>query len=562
MWPGFASAATYYVDGGVIDDTGNGQISSPKKYIKSGVALLFAGDTLVIKDGTYTGAQNMLNYCTGDAMAHTGTADSWIKIQAQHDGGAIIDGQGTNIPICLKGNTEVEGPRMSYADTRYLEFRGLVVKNSSESVIFADSTDHLKFINIGAAEAGDGNTSVIQMVYNTDNLFEGCYVWGSGRYKIALWHGYKTVIRNCVARMDRTSSTVGGDPSAVYSIYSSTEVEVQNSIAIDGDHPEFWLNVNEFAGAFANPATTDVSAEHKLPDGITGKPVNYNNVIAINNKTRFASVADNMYMPDVYMNNCVGVNHVTMGENDFIHGRGNILLDQCTFSNVDNQSGAVYAGAYFLSWPGPPHNTNGATNTIWHDFKNGGLFYDNAISNYNNVFDVDGVTDVSNTTSTNTKILNPLTNGLLYPVRIENGSALKTAGEAGGRLGANMTKQYGKTGTMYGEAGYNLLQDGTNGQADVNLWPFPNEDLIKNKMQEYSYTGPFCASPGALCSSGGSATLSGNRGFASATAKQLDGTSDVTLTSYIWESLGNQMPADIYGDDIIAPTSPSGLNVL
>jgi hypothetical protein len=85
---------------------------------------------------------------------------------------------------------------------------------------------------------------------------------------------------------------------------------------------------------------------------------------------------------------------------------------------------------------------------------------------------------------------------------------------------------------MFGEAGYNLLQDGTNGQEDVNLWPFPNETLIKSKMSAYSYDN---------------GSLTGNRGFASLTARQLDGVNPVTLTSYIWESLGNQIPAEIYG---------------
>jgi parallel beta-helix repeat protein len=46
------------------------------------------------------------------------------------------------------------------------------------------------------------------------------------------------------------------------------------------------------------------------------------------------------------------------------------------------------------------------------------------------------------------------------------------------------------------------------------------------------------------------------RGFASATAKRLDGVNPVTLTSYIWESLGNPIPTEIYNTvaDTIAPT--------
>jgi hypothetical protein len=89
---------------------------------------------------------------------------------------------------------------------------------------------------------------------------------------------------------------------------------------------------------------------------------------------------------------------------------------------------------------------------------------------------------------------------------------------------------YGKPGTLWGEDGYRQLQDGSNGQMNINLWPFPNEEQIKLKMQTYSYDN---------------GNLTGNRGFARAGAKQLNGIDDVTLTSYIWEYLGNPCPTEI-----------------
>jgi hypothetical protein len=55
-------ADTHYVDGAAINDNGDGTISSPKKYISSGIALMSGGDTLIIADGTYTGANNMIEH--------------------------------------------------------------------------------------------------------------------------------------------------------------------------------------------------------------------------------------------------------------------------------------------------------------------------------------------------------------------------------------------------------------------------------------------------------------------------------------------------------------------
>ncbi|MCX7927258.1 MAG: hypothetical protein N2606_03890, partial [Candidatus Omnitrophica bacterium] len=45
-------AATYYVDGSRVNDLGDGTSwSTAKKYIKSGIALMRGGDTLIIRDG-------------------------------------------------------------------------------------------------------------------------------------------------------------------------------------------------------------------------------------------------------------------------------------------------------------------------------------------------------------------------------------------------------------------------------------------------------------------------------------------------------------------------------
>jgi hypothetical protein len=123
----------------------------------------------------------------------------------------------------------------------------------------------------------------------------------------------------------------------------------------------------------------------------------------------------------------------------------------------------------------------------------------------------------------------PLSAGLMYLPRTETGSALKNAG-----IGANVISKIGVDGTLYGETGYNTTTTNP-------LWPWPNEARIKIDMASVS-----------------------TRGFA-ATGKQLNGTDNITLTSYIWEYLGNQMPSDIYsssgGEVNTAPGSPQSVGI-
>ena len=75
-------AATYYVDGAQAGDAGNGlSWANAKRYISSGVNLMSGGDTLYIKDGTYTGSANRIY------NVPSGSAGNYTKIYAENDWG-------------------------------------------------------------------------------------------------------------------------------------------------------------------------------------------------------------------------------------------------------------------------------------------------------------------------------------------------------------------------------------------------------------------------------------------------------------------------------------------
>nr|CAG4716015.1 unnamed protein product [Naegleria fowleri] len=104
---------------------------------------------------------------------------------------------------------------------------------------------------------------------------------------------------------------------------------------------------------------------------------------------------------------------------------------------------------------------------------------------------------------------------LKYPTRVEANSFLKGVGYSKMDIGANVMTKYGWDGARVGDVNVETMT--TN-----SLWPWPNEDRIKKEMCAYTTRG--------FCSMG----------------KQLNGVNTVTLTSYIWEILGNAMPSDIY----------------
>lgn len=100
-------------------------------------------------------------------------------------------------------------------------------------------------------------------------------------------------------------------------------------------------------------------------------------------------------------------------------------------------------------------------------------------------------------------MLDPLQNGLSFLPRIEPRTPLASGGTNGGQRGAEITKQIGQSGTLYGEPGFDDV-------TGVDLWPWPNQERIRGDMASVSDRG-FCAS-------------------------------GQTLTKYVFEKLGNASP--------------------
>jgi len=191
------------------------------------------------------------------------------------------------------------------------------------------------------------------------------------------------------------------------------------------------------------------------------------------------------------------------------------------------------------------NNTRGITNSILHNFQNGNMFYSlQAQSNHETVgrtverFGVDSVNIsrfpgqliVTNTTLNDITdfdpLYSPINGGLRYLPRLEPGSQIANLSNDDAPLGATLLTFKGKSGTLYGE-------DGFDEETSIPMWPFPLEDLIKRKFSEYQYSGDTYNGPYHARVRKGSGTLTGNRGFA---------VNGQTLTNYVWEYLGDVAP--------------------
>lgn len=462
----------YYVDAAAANDSGDGSIGSPKKYIGSGIGLLSSsgGDTLIIVSGTYSNTNDKI------VSVPNGQPGAYNTIKSQTDYGVEIT---TGTPVALLHTNQ------------YISIEGIIFNSQTQKVILGS---HIKLLKCGfvGGEATDNKFTVHcgSNDYNDTQyiLFEDCWSYGpGGRYNFMAYNSNYVIFRRCVARHDGEWTDTKGDPEAGICIYNSSHVEIQNCIVIDSN-----LTYHSWTAGYYIICNT------ASPNGTID--VRVRGCISINNTELwgFANDGDCSVQMNVFDDNLVL---------DSVYGMGN-ASSQCDIVSTLNRCTVIDVTNGFANWNDNQYDLTNSIilNASGYDFNSG--LTRSYIDRYN-------ITNPQSCTS-NCNSYDPEASGLLYPVRIESSSVLKTLGSSGGQIGSEILKKWGTSGTLWGETGYNTL-------TNDDLWPFPNEEIIKTFMSDVS-----------------------TRGFCANTVNPRTDTGFITLTSYIWEYLGNDIPEDVY----------------
>ncbi len=454
-------AATYYISP-TGSDSNNGSSGSPWKTLSKACSTISGGDTVIVRDGTYSGSSNKISNLP------SGSSGSYTIIKAENDGGAVLSGISQFINL---------------TSDSYIQIEGFTLKDGlGGEAVQVYGSSYIKFKKVGIKNgiplaARYGN--VFQITEGSHHvLVEDCWIAGAMRYGFFCYSGsstvYKVIFRRCIVRFDGNDER---EPKSCFSSYGATgsivrteDILYQNCIAIDASGTTGSGAMN---GAFAAPQSGHNN-------------IQYQGCIALNIKPNGGNVQGFYWEKtgSVSAENCVAwdCSQTGMATRTF-----DVDLDNCTLG--------ANAAKGWDDWDGSGSN-NG----------NKCLFYQNTSSNStggtwtNNYFDGDSSFG-SGAVSGNS--------GLQYIVQRSATMSDK---------GAEVLYKYGTNGTLYDESGYDTITGN-------DLWPFPYEDRIRTMFREDD-------------------SISGNdttRGFCA------DGQ---TLTKYIWEYLGNTIPADIYGLNI------------
>ncbi|MEA1925292.1 MAG: right-handed parallel beta-helix repeat-containing protein [Candidatus Altiarchaeota archaeon] len=515
-------ATDHYTATNGSDTTGDGSLSNPWQTLQHSIAQIAGGDTLIIRDGIYAGASNILDH---DHRPISGSEQSYTTIKAEHKGEVVFDGEGVRVPVDID-------------NVAYIAFEGVVFRNSSGSVFDITNSDHIKILGCGMGEAFNNESirgSSLFFRYVDYALIEDTYIWGSFRYGFFMLDSSHLILRRCVARQDR-GIAAGYSNMGPFRIYSSSNVSLQNCIAIDGDQTDYYLQNSDSGLVPATPKSY-------WPGGNNGPTHNVHILgsMALNNRGMSMYILSYQHAPQnntvkdsvfwggknglwsrVEEDESVLFEHLTVGEietgRDYNGIRGEYGHSIVARNNIIYGCGSD-SGDYALVWTDNPSNSS--------DYN---VLYNNTNNYRENRGAHPGLNDIC---EENGNAIDPLTglpgNGLAslkYFPRIEDGSDLDGVASDGEDIGATILYKLGRDGTLWGEEGFNET-------TNESLWPFPNEDLIKEQMSQYYYDDPADELD----------PLRGDRGFCAEGTGIYGG--NITLTSYIWEYLGNPCPPEI-----------------
>lgn len=497
--------------------------------IKAGLNALPAGGTLIVKDGIYEGFDNYIGLTGPGSLQHpkSGTAQQLTTVMAEHIGEVILR---NGALVKIRGSNDNSWPAVSYVAIKgfFAEGGQFAVQGHDDGTSITRH-HHIKIINNGAT--GIEYDSPFTAFRSDDILFENNYAFGQGRYKFTSYQASNIVWRRNVARYDVGS--YDGEPKGTYSAYTTMNFITTNNIAIDADQPEF-VSSGEIAGEFTTPTTSGPSRGKMQRN------------IQLNSEMIFGNMDDQISNgsggdSDVQLSDMVSWDVRPLKK--YVMTWGSAWFDHMTMGDIAAKN---FIGEFFNGYH---QNTRGLTNSILHNFQNGNLFYglnqeedhftiDRTVERFGvnrvNISEFTGIEDSTYAPSTlqNISYINPIissnnpTGALRYIVRSEYPNNLSGISDDNKPLGATVMTMLGKSGTFYGDPGYDQ-------ETHIPMWPFPLEDIIKRKMQVYRFTGPIYAESDSGRIQVGEADLSGERGYA---------VDDQTLSHYIWNYLGSLVP--------------------
>lgn len=255
----FASTQPKYVATTGNDTTGNGTSANPWKTIAKGISSMVGGETLIVKNGTYTGTTNFIrNVPSGTAQLYTNIqAESPMQVRIQSNTALTVPDNQLN----LTGNyIKVDGFIFEMSATINPAFTGVITGNFNtlSRSIFKRSGD---IDSTGGLLSVTGSDTLIEDVAGT-GACRYCFTQGG-----ATTMTQRNVWRRVLGRFDYSNSTQTKATFATEGSATPGNVRdhlYQNVIAIDGQNPGNLGGSEKMGGFYVSSNTSNVQFQGSM----------------------------------------------------------------------------------------------------------------------------------------------------------------------------------------------------------------------------------------------------------------------------------------------------------
>ena len=467
-----------------------------------------AGDTVIIDDGTYGGADNVLGWANGVHQQYPGgSAAGYTDVIAATPGKWIIDGEGTQSRgIHLVGDEAtaswVNGGALAGSYRNYTQIQGVRTINHIGGAVFAGFCAYITFRYMWVGDSSDfggthGSTS-ISFTNSHHCIGEYLFPQGYGRYKLSTYQSDDVIYRRCVVRF---TPYFGDEPAtAGLSFYRARRCSAQNIYVLDSHQEEYNMQLPPASRTQAFQIASTEAYDYSYDNF-------FDRCAAIGVDTGFVHAFGNL-VPlgelGVVVRDFVGfdsvIHHRTDQGRGLSDGSAHMYHERCTFRDVNasrdpDDIGFIYGG-----------NMRNFTRCILDriGINDAGiveaqrqLFYPFAQNGFSeNRVDFCSITRFAGAMATWQSqavfITNAIdidatpTNGMRYLGRLEAGSPLALA-DCGAQ---NTLLKRGKLGTFRDEPDFEYA-------IDEPVFPLHGEELAHELMREYTFdvTGQSNAPP-------------------------------------------------------------------
>lgn len=174
-----SNGTTYYISPTGDDDKNDGTQQKPFKTFSKALEEMFAGDTLIVMDGTYMASTEDARDEDSDnavELSKSGNASAFITIKAQHRGEAVISGF-TNAQKSDYALMYING---SYIMIDGLVFSNLKVKNGGKGIELANGANHITIANCKFTNIKTASHVTKESKYNEDLQYTANAIIGYG----------------------------------------------------------------------------------------------------------------------------------------------------------------------------------------------------------------------------------------------------------------------------------------------------------------------------------------------------------------------------------------------